>query len=157
MKKIIGLLIFVLSFTACRREDTTVPFRAYVEIPAGLNTTMTHNFIIRGLQGVPDWNISEAYPSFVRLTAEDGEGNMDFVRRAYLSHTNGTVVQEMAYNIDVPFAGLRTVDLYPSILEMKDAIRTDSMDVILKLELRSITSLNTRLRVDFGVAVTLEE
>lgn len=61
----------------------------------------------------------------------------------------------MAYQTNLPVTNAGTVQLYPSILDMKDHITKDAFEMELKLIFRSIPVTETRIRIDFGVQGTL--
>jgi hypothetical protein len=163
MKSKLLFIIFMIGtmlFSGCTKgPQQEIPFRGYITVPAGINTFLTHNFVIKNLPGVPTEGMVDARPAYVRLFVEEGEFSTDFIREAFLeATTNGsTIRREMAYRQDIPITNSRFLELFPSILDMKDHIGPDDFEVTLKLNLRSIPVTNTRIRVDFGLLATYEE
>ncbi|WP_264793292.1 hypothetical protein [Aureispira anguillae] len=155
----LSILFFAVScliFSACQKGPTVdVPFRTYVTIPAGLNTGFSHHFVLSNIPGATFDNLLEARPSYVTLTTEYGEQNLDFIQQAYFYTIDGTNKKEMAYQTNLPVTNAGTVQLYPSILDMKDHITKDAFEMELKLIFRSIPVTETRIRIDFGVQGTL--
>jgi hypothetical protein len=157
-KKIIVLLLIILVFNSCTKKDRLeIPFTAYVEIPAGLNSFLTYHFPVRvGTNGQIPANMTVARPARMRAFLESGEGSFNFVRRAYMDAMTNQGRVEMGYNLDVFLNGSSSLDLYPSIADIKDHINSDSFDIELKIDLRSNTTLTSRVRIDFSVEVTSE-
>lgn len=143
-------LFACFSFSSCdKRTRIDLPFRAYVDIPAGLNTGLSHHFVLSGIPGIDEGNIVEALPATITLTIESGESSFDFVQRAYLSTYDNGTRQEMAYREDLPIANHSSIQLYPSILNMKDHIIQDEFQIELKMIFRAIPITTTRVRIDF--------
>ncbi len=155
------VLTLAISWSGCKKgPQQEIPYRGYITVPAGINTFLTHNFVIDNIPGIDVDGIAEARPSYVRLYVEEGEFSTDFIREAFLEATyaNNSKRAEMAYRQDIPIDNNRNLDLYPSILEMKDHIgQQPSFQVTLKLNLRSIPVTDTRIRVDFGVLAIYED
>ena len=61
------------------------------------------------------------------------------------------MIREMAYQTDLPISNFRSIQLYPSILDMSEHVTQDLFEMELKLILRSIPVTETRIRIDFGV------
>jgi hypothetical protein len=151
-------LLITFFFSSCREgARIDIPFRAYVTIPAGLNTGFSHHFIIRDIPGVDYAELVSARPAYVTLTTEYGEFNMDFVQQGFMYTVKDSVRQETAYQTDLPLTNNTFAQLYPSILEVKDHISQDVFDMELKLIFRSIPVTETRIRIDFGMEGTLRE
>ncbi len=151
-------LLLTVSFSACRKGATIdIPFRAYVVIPAGLNTGFSHHFAIRNIPGVDYEELISARPAYVTLTVEYGEGNMDFVQQGFMYTVKDGVRQEVAYQTDLPLTNATFAQLYPSILEVEEHISQELFDMELKLIFRSIPVTETRLRIDFGMEGTVSE
>jgi hypothetical protein len=157
-KKIIVSLLIILVFNSCVKKDQLeIPFTAYVEIPAGLNSFLTYHFPVRvGTNGQIPTNMTIARPARMRAFLESGEGSFNFVRRAYMDGMTNQGRVEMGYNLDVFLNGSSSLDLYPSIADIKDHINSDSFDIEFKIDLRSNTTLTSRVRIDFSVEVTSE-
>lgn len=152
------LLCVSLSFSACRKGATIdIPFRTYVTIPAGLNTGFSHHFAIRNIPGVDYAEMITARPAAVNLTVEYGEGNMDFVQKGFMYTVKDGIRKEVAYRTNLPVTNSTFVQLYPSILEVKDHISQDFFDMELKLIFRSIPVTDTRIRIDFRMEGTLKK
>lgn len=150
--------LITVSFSACREgARIDIPFRAYVTIPAGLNTGFSHHFTIRDIPGVDYAELVSARPAYVTLTTEYGEFNMDFVQQGFMYTVKDGVRQETAYQTDLPLTNSTFAQLYPSILEVKEHISQDAFDMELKLIFRSIPVTETRIRIDFGMEGTLRE
>lgn len=141
----------ILLFGACQKGPTVdIPFRAYVVIPPGLNTGLSHHFALRDIPGV-NYILKDAQPAYVTLSIEYGETSVDFIQQAYLYTWKDSVKQEMAYQTSLPFSNYSSVQLYPSILNMVEHITQDKFDMQLKLIFRAFPVTETRIRVDFGV------
>lgn len=152
-------LSICFAFTACQKGPTVdVPFRAYATIPAGLNTGFSHHFVINNIPGAVFDNLQEAQPAYVSLSVDYGENTLDFIQQAYFYtlDQNGKK-KEMAYQTNLPITNAATIQLYPSILDMKEHITQDKFSMELKLIFRSIPVTETRVRIDFGVQGTLGE
>jgi hypothetical protein len=159
MYKTIFLLILPMLFlNSCNKKDRLeIPFTAYVEIPAGLNSFLTYHFPVRvGTNGQIPANMTIARPARMRAFLESGEGSFNFVRRAYMDAMTDQGRVEMGYNLDVFLNGSSSLDLYPSIADIKDHINSDSFDIEFKIDLRSNTTLTSRVRIDFSVELTTE-
>lgn len=153
MRQLSYLLFFsiMLIFGSCQKGPTVdIPFRAYVIIPPGLNTGLSHHFLLRDIPGV-NYNMKDAQPAYVTLTVEYGENNVDFIHQAYLYTLKDNIKKEMAYQTSMPFTNYSSVQLYPSMLNMVEHITQDKFDMQLKLIFRAIPVTETRIRVDFGV------
>lgn len=151
-------LLVISSFSACRKgARIDIPFRAYVTVPAGLNTGFSHHFAIRDIIGVDYADMVSARPAYFTLTVEYGEGNMDFVQQGFMYTVKDGIRQEVAYQTDLPLTNATFAELYPSILEVNDHISQDVFDMELKLIFRSIPVTETRIRIDFGMEGTLRE
>jgi len=159
MYKTIFLLILPMLFLcSCNKKDRLeIPFTAYVEIPAGLNSFLTYHFPVRvGTNGQIPANMTIARPARMRAFLESGEGSFNFVRRAYMDAITDNGRIEMGYNLDVLLNGSSSLDLYPSIADIKEHINSDSFDIEFKIDLRSSTTLTSRVRIDFSVEVSSE-
>jgi hypothetical protein len=159
MYKTIFLLILPMLFlNSCNKKDRLeIPFTAYVEIPAGLNSFLTYHFPVRvGTNGQIPANMTIARPARMRAFLESGEGSFNFVRRAYMDAITDNGRIEMGYNLDVLLNGSSSLDLYPSIADIKEHINSDSFDIEFKIDLRSSTTLTSRVRIDFSVEVSNE-
>lgn len=145
-------------FFACDKgPKVDVPFRAYVTIPAGLNTGFSHHFRIKNIPGATFDNLLEANPAYVTLEVDYGENNLDFIHQAFFYTVKDNKRREMAYQDNLPLTNASTVQLYPSILEMKDHITQDNFEMELKVIFRAIPVTETRIRIDFGVQALLGE
>jgi hypothetical protein len=159
MYKTIFLLILPMLFlNSCNKKDRLeIPFTAYIEIPAGLNSFLTYHFPVRvGTNGQIPANMTIARPARMRAFLESGEGSFNFVRRAYMDAITDNGRIEMGYNLDVLLNGSSSLDLYPSIADIKEHINSDSFDIEFKIDLRSSTTLTSRVRIDFSVEVSSE-
>jgi len=158
MLRFLCFILFACSFSACKKGPVLdIPFRAYVVIPAGLNTGFSHHFVLGDIPGIDRADLIEAQPSYVTMTVEYGETNLDFIQQAYYYAVDGTERNEMAYQTNLPITNAGTVQLYPSILDMKDHITKDEFEMELKVIFRSIPITETRIVIDFGVQATLGE
>ena len=148
----------MLFLSSCNKKDRLeIPFTAYVEIPAGLNSFLTYHFPVRvGTNGQIPANMTIARPARMRAFLESGEGSFNFVRRAYMDAITDNGRIEMGYNLDVLLNGSSSLDLYPSIADIKEHINSDSFDIEFKIDLRSSTTLTSRVRIDFSVEVSSE-
>jgi len=146
-------------FSACDKGPRIdVPFRAYVNIPAGLNTGFSHHFILKDIPGITENKMIDAQPAYVTVTTEFGENTLDFIQQAYFyTRAEDGTLQEIAYQTNLPVANHSTIQLFPSILDMKPHITQDLFDMELKVIFRAIPITETRLRIDFGVQGVLEE
>ncbi|MBL4650261.1 MAG: hypothetical protein JKY03_11060 [Aureispira sp.] len=158
MLRFFCLIIIACSFSACQKGPIIdIPFRAYVIIPAGLNTGFSHHFVLRDIPGINREDLIDAQPSYVTMTVEYGENNLDFIQQAYFYAIDGTDRQEMAYQTNLPITNAGTIQLYPSILDMKDHVTKNEFEMELKVIFRSIPITETRIIIDFGVQATLGE
>lgn len=158
MLRFFCLIIIAYSFSACQKGPVLdIPFRAYVTIPAGLNTGFSHHFVLGDIPGISREDLIDAQPSYVTMTVEYGENNLDFIQQAYFYTVDGTGRQEMAYRQNLPVTNVGTVQLYPSILDMKDHVTKDEFEMELKVIFRAIPITETRIVIDFGVQATLGE
>jgi hypothetical protein len=157
-KSIFLLILTVLFFNSCNKKDRLeIPFTAYVEIPAGLNSFLTYHFPVRvGTNGQIPANMNIARPARMRAFLESGEGSFNFVRRAYMDAMTDSGRVEMGYNLDVLLNGSSSLDLFPSIADIKEHINSDSFDIEFKIDLRSNTTLTSMVRIDFSVEVSSE-
>lgn len=155
----ICLLGWAIASVGCRKKHVReIPFTTYVDIPAGLNVMLTHHFPIPNVFGMPNETmIIAARPSYIRLTAIQGQFNLDFIQHAYLDVVRDSSRAEMGYLLNAPLQHASYIDLFPSIVEMRDDIVATDFDLELKLVLRDITTDITRLRVDFNMQVTDDE
>lgn len=154
----LAAFFLALSFSACRKATRIdIPFRAYVTIPAGLNTGFSHHFAIRDIPGVDYSEMVSARPAYVTLTTEYGEFNMDFVQQGFMYTVKDGVRQETAYQTQLPLTNNTFAELYPSILDVNEHISQETFDMELKLIFRSIPVTETRIRIDFGMEGTLKE
>lgn len=153
------LIMSLLSVLSCKKENRKeIPFVTYVDIhPAGLDLVHTHHFVLRDIPGVPYEKIVEAQPAYVRLSLEYGESTLDFLRDITFDAMTDSSRQEVAYYEFIPVTNQRDLDLYPSIIDLKEHITQKYFDMMINIELRSIPSAETRLRIDFGVLGIMEE
>ncbi len=153
----LGLCIFIMLSCKDNRGRQEIPFVAYVEIPAGLNNFYTYHFPAKvATNGLVPQNTIEAVPARMRASLEFGEPSFDFARRAFLDVFTSSGTAEMGYNNNILLTGQNGVDLYPSVFNMKDVINSDSFQVKLKLDLRTPTTLTSRVRIDFTLQITTE-
>jgi len=158
MHRFFCFIIIVCLFSACQKGPVIdIPFRAYVTIPAGLNTGFSHHFVVGDIPGINRDDLIDAQPAYVTITVDYGENNLDFIQQAYFYTVDGTERQEMAYQTDLPITNAGTLQLYPSILNMKEHITKDVFEMELKMIFRSIPITETRLVIDFGLQATLGE
>lgn len=158
MLRFFCFIIIACVFNACQKGPVIdIPFRTYVTIPAGLNTGFSHHFVLGDIPGVSRTDLLEAKPAYVTMTVEYGESNLDFIQQAYFYTVDGTKRQEMAYQTDLPITNSGTIQLYPSILDMKEHITQDEFEMELKVIFRAIPITETRIIIDFGVQSTLGE
>ena len=154
MHKICYLLVLIgsLIFNSCQPGPTLdIPFRAYVTIPPGLNTGLSHHFVLDSIPGVSFESLVDAQPAYVTLSVEYGESNLDFIHQAFFMTKDGTIKQEMAYQTDLPISNYSSIQLYPSILNMSTHVSQDRFSMELKMIFRAIPITETRIRIDFGV------
>lgn len=152
------LLVVAIFFPSCDNTPRAeFPFQAFVTIPAGLNVGLSHNFNIFDVTGLNNTQLLEAQPRYVTLTVEYGEANVDFIQQAFFYTVRDSVVQEVAYQMQLPINNAQYAQLFPSILDVKDHIRQPEFDMRLKLIFRSIPITETRIRIDFAFTGTLNE
>ena len=159
MRKIAYLLCLTtcLCFNGCQDgPGVDIPFQVYITIPAGLNTGLTHHFPIENINGVNFDNLADAQPSYVTISTEYGEPNLDFIWQAFFIAIDGNTVQEMAYQTDLLINNYASEQLFPSILNMSNHITQPTFDMELKMIFRAIPVTETRIRIDFGVRGILE-
>lgn len=157
MKKFV-FFILLLNLIACAKGPSVeIPFRAYVTIPPGLNTGLSHHFIINDLPGVDYENLIDAQPSNITLSIEYGENTLDFVEQAYFYAKNQIQLNEMGYLTLNPISNYNSLQLNPSTYNLSDHITQDLFDTELKLIFRSIPLTETQIRIDFSVSGFLEE
>lgn len=153
-----GLLAVAIFFQSCDNTPRAeFPFQAFVTIPAGLNVGLSHNFNIFDVTGLNNNQLLDAQPRYVRLTVEYGEVNVDFIQQAFFYTVQDSVIQEVAYQTQLPVNNAQFAELFPSILNVSDHISQPEFDMRLKLIFRSIPITETRIRVDFAFTGTLNE
>ncbi len=152
----LGLLYLILLSGCTKDKQSEIPFRAYITVPAGMNTFLTHHFVMQNIPGAPFDNIAKAQPAYIRLYVEEGEYSTDFIREVFLEATTDSSQNEIGYRQAVPITNSRYLELYPSIFDMTKHIKQDKFEMTLKLNLRSIPVTNTRIRVDFAVLATYD-
>lgn len=159
-QKLFFISIAILFLCACnnRKDRVQVPFTAFIDVPAGLNTFYTYHFPVRvGTNGIVPIGMIDAQPSRMRMSLVSGEPNFDFVRRAYLDAVfNDSTWVEMGYNLEVFLNSSVTLDLLPSSVNLVDHISQDSFDVKIKLEFRGIPSATSQIRIDFSLEALIE-
>jgi hypothetical protein len=139
------------------KDRIEIPFVTYIEIPAGLNSFLTYHFPAKvATLGQAPANMKEAIPARMRAFIETGEGSFNFVRRAYMDAITDSSQVEMGYNLDVPLNSSNTLDLYPSIADLKDMITQDSFNIEFNIDLRTNTTVTSRVRIEFTVQAVLE-
>ncbi len=152
------LLLVAVGFHSCDNTPRTeLPFQAFVTIPAGLNVGLSHNFNIFDVVGLNNTQLLDAQPRYVRLTVEYGEVNADFIQQAFFYTVQDSVVQEVAYQTQLPINNAQFAELFPSILNVSDHIQQAEFDMRLKLIFRSIPLTETRIRIDFAFTGILNE
>lgn len=159
IKRLFFAILAILSLTTCKsnKDRTEIPFVAYIEIPAGLNSFLTYHFPARvATLGQVPANVIDAKPARMRAFLESGEGSFNFVRRAYMDAMTDNGRIEMGYNLDVLLTGASSLDLYPSEANLKDHISQDSFNIEFKIDLRSNTTLTSRVRIEFTLQTTFE-
>jgi hypothetical protein len=151
-------IIFLICSCNSRKDRIEIPFVAYIEIPAGLNSFLTYHFPARvATNGQIPADMTIARPARMRAFIENGEGNFNFVRRAYMDAMTDSGRVEMGYNLDVYFNSASSLDLFPSIADLQNHISQDSFDIEFKIDLRSNTTLTSRVRIEFTVEATIEQ
>lgn len=152
-------LVSILLFCSCNRNKDRIelPFSAWVEVPAGLNTFYTYHFPVgvATFGSVPE-GIINAQPGNIRLFLENGASTFDFARSIYIDAVTDTSRNEIGFHVNMPVTNSATADLFPSIVNLKDHISQDSFDIELKIELRGITNATSRVRIDFTLLCELE-
>ena len=150
------ILFVVVGLSSCQQAPRTqLPFQAFVTIPAGLNVGFSHNFNIFDIMGINNDEIIDAQPAYVRLTVEYGESNADFIEQAFFYTVDGSTVQEIGFQTQLPINNTQFAELFPSILDARNHITQETFDMRLKLIFRSIPITETRIRIDFGFQATV--
>jgi len=152
------LLAVAVLFQNCDNTPRAeFPFQAFVTIPAGLNVGLSHNFNVFDVTGLNNTQLLDAQPRYAILTVEYGEVNVDFIQQAFLYSVKDSVIQEAAYQTQLPINNAQFAELFPSLGDFKDHINQQEFDMRLKLIFRSIPITETRIRIDFAFTGTLNE
>ncbi|WCL80312.1 hypothetical protein PPO43_10010 [Saprospira sp. CCB-QB6] len=133
-----------------------LPFTTWVEVPAGLNGVLTYHFPadIYTNGTVPE-NLKQAQPARIRLYLEDGEASFDFARRVYLDAVTDSSRNELGYRLDVPLDNSASLDLFPSIVDLKDQLAQEQFRIEVKIDLRSTTTATSRMRIELDFLAEL--
>jgi hypothetical protein len=136
-----------------------------LEIPAGLNTIDTHNFLERDItnevQLILDqrnltWDdISRVDPGDVTLTSFD-VSNYRFIQAVSIlisNPANPAVEKEMAFLEPVPINTKGDLHLFPTLVDLKEILSGRMYTLRTKIKLRSITPvfIEARLLIEFHV------
>ena len=151
-----GLLLLLCS-SACRREqfDDQLAFVATTEVPAGLNSLLTHNFPITGVRGTT-LALTKARPYQIQLFLEQGEPTFDFVRQAFLLVQTDSSQVEIAYNLEHNQDNRSSMVLLPSEIDLLPYITQPNFTLLLKLNFHYTTVQTSRIRVELGVGVNYD-
>ena len=156
--KLVFLLFFglVFNFQACRRNQDLgleLSFRAFVEIPPGLNPWMTHYFVIRDLPAYGLETGRTFRPGFIRIWLEEGEASIDFIRDAYLLYGADSNLVELGFREQAPMNRTLALDLLSSMAELRQSPGDTLKDLTLRLNFYQAPSLISRLRIEYTLFV----
>ena len=129
-------------------------------IPAGLNTVETHHFIIRDLTStlyaqletrnlsLDDINIVK--PQLVVLTSLDNETEFNFLEAVTVDiyTRKNTKKAEIAFQEFVPFNTRSELNLFPSLLNVKDYLAEELFIIEVELRVRTFIARNVETRID---------
>ncbi len=151
------ITLLLLASSACRRDqfDDQIAFVATTEVPAGLNSLLTHNFPITGLRGT-DLALTKARPYQIQLFLEQGEPTFDFVRQAFLLVQTDTSLVEIGYNLEHPQDNRSVIVLLPSEIDLLPYITQPNFNLLLKLNFRYNTVQTSRIRIEMGAGVNYD-
>jgi hypothetical protein len=153
-------LLSILLLSSCNRrgDRIEIPFTAWVEIPAGLNSFYTHHFPVRvPTFGSVPLGLTDAQPANIRLFLENGAPTFDFARSIFLDAVTDTSRNEIGFHVEMPVNNSSTADLFPSIVNLKDHISQDSFDIELKVQVRGVTNASSRVRIEFSMLCEVED
>ena len=114
-------LLSILLLCSCNRRGDRIelPFSAWVEVPAGLNTFYTYYFPVR----VPTFGsvpagVIDAQPANIRLFLENGAPTFDFARSLYIDAVTDSSRNEIGFHVNMPVTNSATADLFLSLIHI---------------------------------------
>lgn len=165
------LLLLILSCSSCKKDEIPLfemDMFFELDIPAGLNTLESHFFI---LEDVPTF--IESSLASVNMSSEDvgriigitatmetrfSDLDLDFVENIGVQLINGSELDDRReafyiFNDFVQFGSKTEIAMTPSLLDLKEQLLNETVDLEFKINLRSFLpqQLDTRVNMKFHV------
>ena len=159
------ILLASLSLSSCDKNDPPIfemDIFFDINIPAGLNTIESHYFIIEDVQTLSS-TISTAPENIGRILGATGQLQTRFsgldldliedIGIHILDKEDPTIRNEAFYifNDFIPFGSKTEVDMLPSILDLKEYLLDETVDIEFKINLRGFLpqELDGRVEMKF--------
>jgi hypothetical protein len=163
---LLGFLALLGTF-ACKKDSTSRFDMLYPElyftIPAGLDPFRIHFIELRNiplnkdfyfnLHNVNDPDAVRIQPRAARITSLFGDVDMDFVDRISIlvsSTDNPDQFFELFYRDPLPLRIGSFIDMIPTLLDFRQVIKTDAINLRIRMQLRAPTPSFIESRLDYS-------
>ncbi len=169
MKNIIIILLLSFLFSSCNKDNRQryeQRLNIQVDIPSGLNLIETHAFIINdipsfyktslNINGYQEADVDEILASEGAFNLIFNNGGLNFIEKISIriyEKSNPLSYREMYYFDFVPLNEDASINLFPGIANLQKYIENDNFSLEVRLKFRSYVPPGTRLSLDFGYNV----
>ncbi|CAN5612032.1 hypothetical protein BH23THE1_BH23THE1_11350 [soil metagenome] len=161
------VLVAMIGLGSCKKDNSGNRFdmiypELYFTIPAGLNPFLIHFIEIRNIplnkafyfnqNNVQDPSSTRIQPRSARITSIFGDVDFEFIERISVlvsSTENPNQYVEAYYRDPVPLNAGNFLDLIPTLLDLQQIITTDSLNVRIRMQLRSPSPVFVESRLDY--------
>ncbi|MCB0657867.1 MAG: hypothetical protein KDC57_17095 [Saprospiraceae bacterium] len=167
MARWLWLVIGMYLFSGCRKDEVskaifTVESTTSFTIPAGLNTVETHYFLVENIPSSLNAqlkshnltldDLTKINPLQCRLIALDGSPTYQFIEnisvRIYTK--KNPTKREIAFMEPVPLNTGSNLQLFPTLIDVKDYLSSSVYSVEIRLRLRGFSSRTVDTRLDLA-------
>ncbi len=162
------LLVSIIGLGSCKKDNSGNRFdmiypELYFTIPAGLNPFLIHFIEMRNIplnkafyfnqNNVQDPSSTRIQPKSARITSIFGDVDFEFIERISVlvsSTENPNQYVEAYYRDPVPLNSGNFLDLIPTLLDLQQIITGDSINVRIRMQLRSPSPVFVESRMDYS-------
>lgn len=164
---IISVVFITTGGWSCTKSTDPILFKIdydqIISIPAGLNTLETYSFLLKDIPtnynnllttfNIKDSTVTNIKPGSIRL--QDELGILDFSRVekvSLLASQPGFVNEkEIGYLETIPITSANTLQIFPTLVNVKDIFSKNTFDLRLKIKLRNFLNASTNIRLRFNM------
>jgi len=167
MPRWVWIWIVLIGIGGCHKDDGpkavfTVESTSSFTIPAGLNTVETHYFVVNNIPSTLEAqlkshnltleDLEKINPLQCRLLALDGTPTYQFIQdiSVMIYTKKNPVKREIAFMEPVPLNTSSTLQLFPTLIDVKDYLTSSVYSVEIRLRLRGFPSRTIDTRLDLA-------